>query len=102
VKNLRIGAAALVILTSAARAQTPDSLRTTDLSEVVVEGTGPTRQLSLPDRHDGFLTAGKKSVVLPVGGAPDNPAMYRQRAALVCEHGYSAANPQPVSYTKSR
>lgn len=28
--------------------------------------------------------------------APDDPAMYRQRAALVCENGYSAANPYPV------
>lgn len=29
--------------------------------------------------------------------APDDPAMYRQRAALVCENGYAAANPPPVS-----
>lgn len=27
---------------------------------------------------------------------PDDPAMFRQRAALVAEHGYSAANPTPV------
>ncbi len=28
---------------------------------------------------------------------PDDPAMFRQRAALVAEHGYSAANPTPAS-----
>ncbi|WP_020602353.1 carboxymuconolactone decarboxylase family protein [Spirosoma spitsbergense] len=27
---------------------------------------------------------------------PDDPAMFRQRAALVAEHGYSAANPTPA------
>lgn len=73
-KNLRLSAAALVMLTGAARAQTPDTLRTTDLSEVVVEGTRLTRQLSLPDRHDGFLMAGKKSLAIPVGGTVANLA----------------------------
>lgn len=28
---------------------------------------------------------------------PDDPAMFRQRAALVAEHGYSAANPSPAA-----
>ncbi|MBC7893151.1 MAG: TonB-dependent receptor [Sphingobacteriaceae bacterium] len=65
---------ALGFLTGSALAQTPDSLRTTDLSEVVVEGTRPTRQLSLPDRHDGFLMAGKKSLAIPVGGMVANLA----------------------------
>lgn len=30
-------------------------------------------------------------------GMPDDPAMFRQRATLVAEHGYSAANPAPAS-----
>lgn len=29
-------------------------------------------------------------------GMPDDPAMFRQRAALVAEQGYSAANPLPA------
>ncbi|MBD2755619.1 carboxymuconolactone decarboxylase family protein [Spirosoma validum] len=27
---------------------------------------------------------------------PDDPSFFRQRAVLVCENGYSAANPKPV------
>jgi hypothetical protein len=42
-------------------AQTPDTLRATDLSEVIVEGTRLTRQFALPDRHDGFCWRAKKA-----------------------------------------
>ncbi len=71
-KNELCAFATLVVLTGAASAQTPDSLRTTDLSEVVVEGSRVTRQLALSDRHDGFLMAGRKSLALPVSGTVAN------------------------------
>ena len=73
-KNFLLGAAALMLNLSAASGQISDSLRTTDLSEVVVEGSRVTRQFSLPDRHDGFLMAGKKSLAIPVSGAVANLA----------------------------
>jgi Fe(3+) dicitrate transport protein len=73
-KNSLRSVVALVVLTGAARAQTPDSLRATDLSEVLVQGSRVTRQLSLPDRHDGFLMAGKKSLAIPVGSSVANLA----------------------------
>ncbi len=68
------GITALVLLARAATAQTPDSIRTTDLSEVVVEGSRITRQLPLPDRHAGFILAGKKTIAVPVGGTAANLA----------------------------
>ena len=67
-------AATLVGLAGGALAQTPDTSRTARLSEAVVEGVRLMPAAHLPDRHEGFLMAGKKSQVLPVGSSVANLA----------------------------
>ncbi len=71
---------------------------------VTTEQVETARALGATDReiHDTVLIAAafclfNRYVDGLATWAPADPAMYRQRAALVCENGYAAANPYPLS-----